>query len=368
MPVSGHRVRLGVLVPPGNPTVEAELCRMAPPGVSLHFARLEAPGAARPPGAAQGMEERTRAYLAALDGPARSIGAVQPAVVLLAHTASSYATGFHEEPRLIERLAAQTGTRALTAARAIVDALGHLRVRRLALGTPYPEAVAAQGRAYWEAAGFVVVNHRRLEGIGNIYDETEERAAALARAADTPAAEAVLLSGTGLPTVGVLEALERELGKPVLSSNQASLWRAIEEAGVEDPVPGFGRLLWERGPAGGADRAGAAVRGFHAHVYFDPATREAAGRVRDRLVATFPVDVRWRDAPIGPHPKANFRVRFAPAQLGPVVSWLMLHRAGLDVLVHPDTGEHVGDHSARALWLGTPLPVDLDSLRRLGNR
>ena len=58
-----------------------------------------------------------------------------------------------------------------------------------------------------------------------------------------PDADAVLLSGTGLPTVGVLEMLERDLGKPVISSNQASLWRALRMAGVREPVAGFGRLL-----------------------------------------------------------------------------------------------------------------------------
>ena len=55
----------------------------------------------------------------------------------------------------------------------------------------------------------------------------------------------MLISGTGLPTVGVLERLERELGKPVISSNQACLWRALRLAGVSEPVPGFGRLLRE---------------------------------------------------------------------------------------------------------------------------
>jgi maleate cis-trans isomerase len=79
----------------------------------------------------------------------------------------------------------------------------------------------------------------------NIYDESEERAAELARQADTPEAQAVLISGTGLPTVGVLERLERELGKPVVSSNQACLWRALRLAGVGEPVTGFGRLLRE---------------------------------------------------------------------------------------------------------------------------
>jgi maleate isomerase len=55
----------------------------------------------------------------------------------------------------------------------------------------------------------------------------------------------VLLSGTGLPTVAVLEMLERDLGKPVISSNQACLWHALRLAGVREAIPGFGRLLRE---------------------------------------------------------------------------------------------------------------------------
>ena len=239
----GWRARIGVLVPPGNPTVEPELYRMAPSGVSVHFARLDSSSSASAPGAHGGMEDRTQAYVDSLPAVAPVLGAVNPAIVALAFTAASYSNGFAREAALADRIASLTGSPALTAAQAILAALEHLGVKRLALGTPYPESISAMGRAYWEAAGLTVVGYARLTGVTNIYDESEERAYRLARQADVPNADAVLLSGTGLPTIGVLELLERDLGKPVVSSNQALLWRALRMAGVREPVPGFGRLL-----------------------------------------------------------------------------------------------------------------------------
>jgi maleate isomerase len=233
--------RLGVLVPAGNPTIEPELYRMAPPGVTVHFARLTS--IAGDPGAADGMERRTLGYLDALPAAARSLADLRPGVLVIAHTAVSYLTGFDEEPGLLDRLGRLTPARPLTAARAILEALRHLNVRRLALATPYPEAIAVAGRRYWEAAGLRIVAHRGLPDVTNIYEETEARAYELGRSADVPEAQAVLISGTGLPTAGIVERLERDLGKPVITSQTATLWRALGMLDIPDRVSGFGALL-----------------------------------------------------------------------------------------------------------------------------
>ena len=230
-----------MLVPAGNPTIEPELYRMAPASVTIHFARLET--LAGNPGAADGMHERTLGYLDSLPSATRSLSALSPAVVALAHTAVSYLTGFAGEAALAERVSALAGTRAFTAAGAILAALSALSARRIALATPYPESIGAAGRAFWEAAGVLVVSHRQLPDVANIYEETEERAYTLGRSTDVAGAEAVLISGTGLPTAGIVGRLERELDKPVVTSQTATLWWALRAVGIKDPVRGYGRLL-----------------------------------------------------------------------------------------------------------------------------
>lgn len=106
------------------------------------------------------------------------------------------------------------------------------------------------------------------------------------------------------------------------------------------------------------------ITGFHAHIYFDTASRDVAARVREELGARFDVQLgRWHDKPIGPHSKAMYQVAFLPNQFGNVVPWLMLNRGGLDILIHPETGDDVRDHTEHSLWLGKQLELDIDFLR-----
>ena len=221
--------RLGFLVPPGNRTVEPEMTRLAPPGVTVHFTRMVAHGDA---GAHAGQEERNRSQIAHLDENVALLAMVKPAVIGMAHAAMSYTLGREGEAKLVERLERASGIPFITAFGSVIRALEHVGARRVALATPYSEEATAKTRAHLEAYGFDVVSSRALENVKNIYEETPERAYGLAKSSDVPEAQAVFISGLGLPTIEILGRLRQDLGKPVISGVSALMWNALRVAGI----------------------------------------------------------------------------------------------------------------------------------------
>ena len=112
--------RLGFLVPPGNPTTEPEVFRLAPPGTTVHFTRMVAGGAT---GSHEGQEERNRSQIVHMEECAQLLALVKPAVIVLAHTATSYTLGKAAEAALVERIARATGIPFITAFGSVLAAL-----------------------------------------------------------------------------------------------------------------------------------------------------------------------------------------------------------------------------------------------------
>jgi DOPA 4,5-dioxygenase len=110
----------------------------------------------------------------------------------------------------------------------------------------------------------------------------------------------------------------------------------------------------------------ARIEGYHAHIYYAPNTRAEAQRIRDAIGARFQALLgRWHDEAVGPHPISMYQVAFSAAEFPRIVPWLMLNRGELSILVHPLSGDAYDDHAIYALWLGTPVKLRLDVLRRL---
>jgi aromatic ring-cleaving dioxygenase len=100
------------------------------------------------------------------------------------------------------------------------------------------------------------------------------------------------------------------------------------------------------------------ITSYHAHVYYDAATREVAERLRTRVGERFAVRLgRWHDKPVGPHPISMFQIAFDTHVFATLVPWLMLNREGLTILVHPNTESPRKDHEINPIWLGGVLDL-----------
>jgi maleate isomerase len=238
--MKGWRARIGFLVPPGNPTVEPEMMELAPPGVSLHFTRMNAEG---PAGTHTGQEERNLSQVASIPACVKLLAMVSPRVIVMAHTATSYTLGQQREAELVAEMEAISGARFITAFGSVLAAIAHFGTRRIAYATPYSAEMTSLGKQHLEKCNVKVVSSGHLENVRNIYEENSERAYAIARQVDHSDAEMIFLSGVGMPTLDALEPLERDLGKPIISAASAMMWHALRTAGVRCNVEGYGKLL-----------------------------------------------------------------------------------------------------------------------------
>jgi DOPA 4,5-dioxygenase len=114
---------------------------------------------------------------------------------------------------------------------------------------------------------------------------------------------------------------------------------------------------------GAEPRDAAEIHSYHAHIYFDTASRPQAEHLREWVAERFSVRLgRWHDAPVGPHPQPMFQIALATGVFAELVPWLMVNRQGLTVLVHPNTDNERADHLVHALWMGQILSLDPSGL------
>lgn len=220
-------VDIGV-VAPFDFTRDRELRRWVPAGVSLHIARTpEVTGADN---------LSTVSALGApscIAEPTRQVCAAGAQAVVYACTSCSFVAGPRGEAALREAMLAHGAPRALTTSGAAVDALRALEVTRVAAVHPHEEPVGRRLRRYLGDAGFDVVANTPLGlPVADALNASPEQVAALVRNGDRPAADAVFVSCTALPTQELIAPLEQELGKPVVTANQVTIWAALRALGL----------------------------------------------------------------------------------------------------------------------------------------
>ena len=235
----GWRAKIGLIVPLTNTVNEAEWARMAPEGVSIHVTRMTL----HPGGDAAALDRDIAAAIASLT-PAG------PDVIAYGCTAGSMVSPLDS---LSTRMRELSGVAAVATAPAIVHALRAFGAKKIALATPYHDTLNRHEIEFFAANGIATLSEKGL-GIGaggpheyvNIARVHKDKVLEHAHSADHPEAEALVISCTDFATLEALPVLERELGKPVISSNLATWWQALRAAGVDDRLTGFGRLLEER--------------------------------------------------------------------------------------------------------------------------
>jgi maleate isomerase len=239
----GTRPAIGVIAP-FDFALDDEYWRLLPRGVGLLATRtpyLDLPVGVEMAEAVSDISDVTAA--------ARALSAAQPTAVVYACTSGSFVGGVAAERRLSQAISVAAGAPAVTVSGALLDALGALGARAVAIGTPYDAPVTERLAAFLAEAGYPAVRGACLGLSGDIARVEADTTARLARAADSPGADVVFLSCTNLRTLDVLDDLEAELGKPVLSANQVAAWAALRAGGLPQPEAGY-RLF----RAGQADR------------------------------------------------------------------------------------------------------------------
>jgi maleate isomerase len=215
----------GIGTPMANPTVEGELRLLMPHNVLLQVSRLVSDETSS--------KGRLIDYIRKLPAYMKTYNILKLDAYGFACTASSYLVGLAEERDIVKRVEDQVGYRVITAPDAILEACEALKVSRVALAAPYPDDVIDSGAVYWKSRGLDVVAKHRLVTASStdtrtIYMLTSEDANAAFDKIDHAKAEAVVLSGTGMPSLNILHARAKQIGKPVLSSNYSLAWALLK--------------------------------------------------------------------------------------------------------------------------------------------
>lgn len=230
--------RIGLLVPSSNTTVETEFYRALPHDVTLHTARLFLTKIA---------PESILKMVEDMETQAKLLASADVDVIVLGATAPSFLKGLGYDRELIQKIEQATGKPATTTSTALVQAIQHIGARRIVLGSAYDEKVNGIAKAFLEANGLEVLGMKGLSLVDNLVVGRlgPDSAYEVGRAVDRADAEALVLSCTNWRTMESIERLERDLGKPVISTSQASIWAALRIVGYSGSIPGYGRLLRE---------------------------------------------------------------------------------------------------------------------------
>jgi len=224
----------GILVPSTNTTCEIEFCRL-PANLQVHTGRLGKGG--------------NTPFSPSLDADvayqSKLLGDARVEVIALAQTSASLFADDYDDVT-VKRMTEASGVPSLTSAQAIGRALRALGTLRIAMATPYSQDVIARAKHYYETKYGITVVATESLGATNSY-AIGKMDAGVAQAAfsriDRSDIDALIVPGGNFPTMDWITVWERQFGKPVITTNQATLWAVLLAMRIDKPLSGIGRLL-----------------------------------------------------------------------------------------------------------------------------
>lgn len=230
--------KVGVIVPATNCVLEHDLWKMRPNELIFLSTRVGGPG--------MGITRETLEGLAAeVPAAAQKLSAAEVEVILYGCTSGSFLNGPEFEKELSESVERDTGVKLITTTRAVVNALEYAGVNRIAVAAPYSGGINDRMDIFFQEMGLEVVKISAMEKVDpkEVHNVPQQKLIDFACGAMTDEAKGLFISCTDFPAVNAVERIEKRINKPVITSNQASLWAVMRYIGIKPQIEGYGMLL-----------------------------------------------------------------------------------------------------------------------------
>ncbi len=229
-------MRLGLIVPSSNTTMESEFWRIAFGWATVHISRIR-------------IQKVTIQSLRQMEGQildaAVRLADAEVDIIGYGCTSGSLFRGKDHGQEIERTIAEATGIQAIATARAVVKALDKLSINKVSVATPYIEEINELEKKFLEQNKINVLRIKGLNIINNneIGERDSGEAYELAKEVYVPEANGLFISCTNFRTIEVIDKLERELGVPVISSNTATFWDMMRKAGEKRRFKKYGNLF-----------------------------------------------------------------------------------------------------------------------------
>lgn len=229
-------MRLGIIVPSGNTLLETELCSLPINAVSFHFTRVVN---------YLDTEEELAAMADQAPKAAELLSHAKVQAIAFGCTSGSFLYGKGYDLKLIKKMASRVTVPCITTATAVIKGLREMKINKVMLLTPYEKWLTQRGVEFLKANKFEVIGseHLNLTDSQDLVNVTSEQIVQWAKTKIRQNCDGVFISCTCFRGMGAAEQLEKDLGIPVVTSNQAMVWHLLQLSGYRSPVIGYGSLL-----------------------------------------------------------------------------------------------------------------------------